>query len=655
MITPKIQSKIFILTLVATIITAAFVVFPTEAQAAPGLPVTSCDDEIGEIFSTFPIEDGTQVFTYGTEQNDFVEFDGVALNFYTKLLFPLGYNLGGIFIFGFDENCLGVLGGIAENQLFFPLAENQFSYETTSRTITINGVEIPLAFHTENSVRYLKIVIGAEYPDGTTLATNSYVIDVQNPQSPNDPIAGHNPVLIVPGIPGTDLFYNSQLSWPDLSRMFTTNDVFLLNELGMTEAGQSINQIETGDIIRSYNLDFLPDSNIFSELISQMENAGYVEGDTFFVFPYDWRLDLDVSSDALKNKVEQIKSLTDSNKIDIVAHSMGGLVVENYLYENGKSSINKLIFVGTPHLGAPKAGKILLKGDKLDIPWLRESVIKDLSRNFPSVYQLLPTSNYFATFQGYIKPFSVFGSNILNFNETRSLLIDKDTNSTLLGQAQVFFNKDLANQDFTGVEVYNIAGCKTTTQAAYSYGIGNFSINSVGYTSGDGTVPQVSAESINIPTNFKYYVKNGSHAELPSIDGAKELILGILLDNIQLSSNVSQSSAFCNFKGKKLSWHSPVEVHVYDSFGNHSGPIVGGLEYNIPGVDYEVIEEKKFIYLPTDEGQEYKVIARGLAQGQFDLLISEDDNGITGTTYIFDNVNITDSTQITFNLTESSQ
>lgn len=42
------------------------------------------------------------------------------------------------------------------------------------------------------------------------------------------------------------------------------------------------------------------------------------------------------------------------SKIDVVAHSMGGLVSRNYIeYSQGDKLINKLITLGTPHLGSP--------------------------------------------------------------------------------------------------------------------------------------------------------------------------------------------------------------------------------------------------------------------------------------------------------------
>src|SRR3989338_8342229 len=81
---------------------------------------------------------------------------------------------------------------------------------------------------------------------------------------------------------------------------------------------------------------------------------------------------------------------------------MTGLLTKDYIKEFGENNINKLIFVGTPHLGAPKAGKVLIEGDNFDIPWLDSKTIKKIAKNFPSIYELLPSPEYFNHAPGYI-------------------------------------------------------------------------------------------------------------------------------------------------------------------------------------------------------------------------------------------------------------
>ncbi|MCL5436197.1 MAG: alpha/beta fold hydrolase, partial [Patescibacteria group bacterium] len=417
--------------------------------------------------------------------------------------------------------------------------------------------------------------------------------------------------------------------------------------------------VSLGDINRKTSLSVggitIFEQNIFQGLLDTLEANGYAAEETYFVFPYDWRLDLDNSLDSLNSKIEQIKILTGFDSVDVVAHSMGGLLVKDYLQTYGKDSVNKLIFVGTPHLGAPKAGKALLEGDNFDIHILNNGVMKDLAENYPAVYELLPTQKYFDQFTGYITKYEFLSTPPpLDYGQTKEFLLnERNLNSIMYAKAETLFSKNLQDMDFSGLDVYNIAGCKTSTQSAYQLSLfGN--IGRIGYSSGDGTVPLPSLDYLNVATSRKYYVKNGSHSKLPSMAGVKELILDILNDqNIALPSNISHASNICDFKGKTLTWRSPVEVHVY-SQGKHSGPAVWGLENSIPGVDYEIIDGEKFIFLPTDEGQEYDIQATGETAGTFDLLISENNNGAVGNTFVYDDVSVVAGTPITFPISETS-
>jgi hypothetical protein len=58
----------------------------------------------------------------------------------------------------------------------------------------------------------------------------------------------------------------------------------------------------------------------------------------------------------LKEIIDYIKITTGRNEINIVAHSMGGLVVREYLDLFGIESIKKVVFVNTPHYGI--SGKV---------------------------------------------------------------------------------------------------------------------------------------------------------------------------------------------------------------------------------------------------------------------------------------------------------
>src|SRR3990167_10664539 len=469
------------------------------------------------------------------------------------------------------------------------------------------------------------------------------------------------PVLIIPGIAGSELYNGDDLIWADLGEMFINpndpldfSDHFLTNNLMLDENGNSINSIDAKNVIEViFNLPLL-NINIFKDLHDDLGDSEYVTDQNLFLFPYDWRLNLDSTKDMLNTKIEEIKTQTGADKVDIIAHSMGGLLAKDYINSYGKDSIDKLIFVGTPHLGAPKARKVILAGENFSIPWLEEERLKELAKNSPALHQLLPNQKYFDSFLGYIQKSDV--SDPLNYQDTKDFLISQNSSSLIMGLAESFWAKNLENTDFSGVDVYNFAGCNSNTQAGYQLKSDNTSISNVGYTSGDTTVPLVSSDYINIPDEKKFYLKKAHHAEMPSQEDVKKAILEILSDKpIELSGNLKTDSTECDFSGKTLTWHSPVGVHIYDSHGRHTGPIDNaGIEYGVPSVDYEIIGHDKFVFLPTDIGETYNIVADGLATGSFDLLISRNNNGIVENTTVFNDVPIGESGDVHFSVSNSS-
>ncbi len=108
--------------------------------------------------------------------------------------------------------------------------------------------------------------------------------------------------------------------------------------------------------IFSGKLELDPIFNTYDNLWEAFKAAGYKEGETLFAFPYQWRNSNASSSIELKNKIDEVKDICKCGKVDIVAHSMGGLVARQYV-ENGnyENDIDQLIFLATPQRGASKA------------------------------------------------------------------------------------------------------------------------------------------------------------------------------------------------------------------------------------------------------------------------------------------------------------
>ena len=104
-----------------------------------------------------------------------------------------------------------------------------------------------------------------------------------------------------------------------------------------------------------------------------LENKGL----RVYAIDYTTNSDIEAMSEALSDYIDKIRSdLADinvfANKVDIVAHSLGGLVSRYYSTNNfysEKLNIRKIIFINVPHHGTPwaEAGASLL-----DSPFLKQ-------------------------------------------------------------------------------------------------------------------------------------------------------------------------------------------------------------------------------------------------------------------------------------------
>lgn len=70
--------------------------------------------------------------------------------------------------------------------------------------------------------------------------------------------------------------------------------------------------------------------------------------------PYDWRMDVNTSWRLyLKKKIDEVKKATGYDKVDIIAHSMGGLVTRAYIESPSYGNdIDKFVMLGTPNGGS---------------------------------------------------------------------------------------------------------------------------------------------------------------------------------------------------------------------------------------------------------------------------------------------------------------
>ena len=126
-----------------------------------------------------------------------------------------------------------------------------------------------------------------------------------------------------------------------------------------------------------------PIFHTYDTLIEELQLVGYEDGVSLFTFAYDWRQHLPDTGEELSqaisrfldnaSKAERTYVLTDS--VDLVGHSLGGLVSRAYVQSSSyDNDVHRLITLGTPHLGAPRA---YLAAEGLDFGDFPQGLVTD--------------------------------------------------------------------------------------------------------------------------------------------------------------------------------------------------------------------------------------------------------------------------------------
>ena len=440
-------------------------------------------------------------------------------------------------------------------------------------------------------------------------------------------LAPLEPIVFVPGILGTRLNRASdgEEVWPSIGQLFLSKDSYL-DEIQLLSDGKE-------DSARLMNVSTIIDQIIqfdFYKLIQDsFRNASTT---TFFPAGYDWRIDLSSTALVFNQTIQNASHVSPTGKVNIIAHSMGGLLAREYLRTANANLIDKIIFLGTPHFGAPKAAKLLLYGDDMNINFaglgLNPLEARKIAQNMPAVYELLPSEKYISDSGGYIvdaRYNSATGDNPLSFNQTKTFL--SQLNAGLVDRADMFHQALDSTPIPSSISAYNIVGCgnQNTIGKITLLDQGHYRLD---YMLGDKTVPLESATALSGQDNLFY--RSVSHLDLVKDQSVLSQIANIVTEAPDtLASGVATSTSVCaSGQSVAFSTHSPVHLHIYDDQNRHLGPNeIGDIEYGIPDSSYDVLGDNNFAVVP--EGS-YRVVLQAYATGTVSFDISEmSDSAIT--------------------------
>jgi len=160
-----------------------------------------------------------------------------------------------------------------------------------------------------------------------------------------------------------------------------------------------------------------PLAHTYDRLVDQLRAVGFNEGNHMLkLFPYQWRQDNGATALQLADVIAHAKQDCGCPKVDLVAHSMGGLVARSYIESDDyRGDVGKLIEIATPNRGSPEAYTMWEGGEFYNdgsvTSYLQNALIQAVMRveaalkhylsfidyirlKVPSVGQILPDYSY---------------------------------------------------------------------------------------------------------------------------------------------------------------------------------------------------------------------------------------------------------------------
>ncbi|PSL57022.1 lecithin:cholesterol acyltransferase [Saccharothrix carnea] len=232
------------------------------------------------------------------------------------------------------------------------------------------------------------------------------------------------------------------------------------------------------------------------------------------LFPYDFRQSMAVNAERLRLEVDRRAA---GRRVVVVAHSMGGLVAQWWWAVLGGHAVcDRLVTVGTPHRGAPKALDWLLNGIRLGPSPIAEGTSRLLGAasgvlaQWDSTWELLP--RYPAVLEGgvarYPHQVSVAPESFRRRAEAayqRHLLLEKHhaavlrSDASLRRRTMVFYSSGHATPGRAVVD-----GSRVRVERGDAEWLPG-----KGWEGGDGTVPAIAVTP----------VEDGQQADEPLVDG----------------------------------------------------------------------------------------------------------------------------------------
>jgi pimeloyl-ACP methyl ester carboxylesterase len=523
---------------------------------------------------------------------------------------------------------------------------------------------------------------------------NAGYYDVVNPDDldfnfgniAEDIVGDDYPIIIIPGIMGSRLF-NSNTTFDDSTKVWDPNQSLggvwglgsdLIGQLFVRppEDQRFATNREYG-AISTYQ-------NVVDKLCDEFPNR------EIYLFSYDWRQDIALSADDLATFINTTLNAT---KVDLVCHSMGGLVAASYYSQYGEGKLGKVITAGTPYEGAPKLINSVQNWDILseggggftdNLLGGLGGVTKVVKRSFMAVAQLVPTENYFTQIPMWQDAEQWFnrGDYELAYDDYVDILREVFPSESI-DRVLVFEDEIKASNGYNALmqfpNSYFSIGVDQPTIAAIKFQYSNVDVDQRLYESdlsytrlGDGTVPYLSAsitEQIeNLSSNrwntfatthggaighhedTKWYNSETTKQKMQNINNEADKSLDWIVDIIKYESSSIPKAEDSDQGYQVIRIACPVDVeivHLDESLvystesSDTSFPLASFGRMDVIGLNDEI----KMFFL--DESSQYAINIKGTDIGTMDYEFRVfNANNVLQEAYALKDIPITDNTRI---------
>lgn len=539
----------------------------------------------------------------------------------------------------------------------------------------------------------------------------------ENKQCSDGIFAGRVPVIIIPGIMGSHLGEADLLPWSELPYVLWDPSVVWAG-VGTLLLSEALAHL-TGLPISARELLADPENelvawqvaDLYDTLVTELIVSGDYRGasvllypyvrfqdegftnpplgldpqptDDIFVFPYDWRQNIQDIARNLRDTIDWIEEFTGSDRVDIIAHSMGGVVARYYINKlGGNDAVRKLVFMGVPSFGSP-AMYVMLKTGALETTgtsfwdqfWTTVIDVSWFADNFPSSFELLPTDDWWDPICAEIDTgdnhvylfndqFETLGG-LWNAKEgelkTRTETYESNQDSRLTSQfvdeAHEFHEEMGSTLRFDG-EFYNFVGVGVITpyqlEKAMEWGPGIHKWNAH-FGNGDGRVPQYSADSIDLTATspmrcivYKYAATHGG--SLMTRDDVLSDVVTVLTSRFAealaaVRGHTEPDRTFNALSYGYVTFNCPIAIQVVDAAGEIIATYDSdaGVSYGEKGTSYYRIGESHILVLPTNITASLRI--EGTGSGVLSLEVCQVEGGIAVRRYVLANVPISPSTR----------